>query len=173
MNNIYNNPSLSPLKINSNILWKLLLTCTTEVPFYDHLGNIYVQTDGVSMGSVLGPIFSNWSGKSLDLCSQLRLHLWCYPTHLEPTAWKGLPIYTLVFQELILSILTYRESTHTHTHTHSLSLSLSLSHILTYRDSTHTLSHILTCRDSSLSLFISTSRNSLTLPLSKDTTQYA
>ena len=66
INNIYNNPSLSPLKINSNILWKLLLTCTTEVPFYDHLGNIYVQTDGVSMGSVLGPIFSNFYMSDLE-----------------------------------------------------------------------------------------------------------
>ena len=47
---------LKTLKINPNILRKLLLTCTTEVPFYDHLGNICVQTDGVSMGSVLGPM---------------------------------------------------------------------------------------------------------------------
>ena len=60
INNTYNNPSIPPLKINPNILRKLLLTCTTEVPFHDHLGNIYVQTDGVSMGSVLGPIFSNF-----------------------------------------------------------------------------------------------------------------
>ena len=60
INNIYNNPSLPPLKINPNILRKLLLTCTTEVPFHDHLGNIYIQTDGVSIGSVLGPIFSNF-----------------------------------------------------------------------------------------------------------------
>ena len=59
INDIYNNPSLRPLKINPNILRKILLTCTTEVPFHDHLGNIYVQTNGVSMGSVLGPIFSN------------------------------------------------------------------------------------------------------------------
>ena len=59
INNIYNNPSLPPLKINPNILRKLLLTCTSEVPFHEHLGNIYVQTDGESMGSVLGPIFSN------------------------------------------------------------------------------------------------------------------
>ena len=60
INNIYNNPSLSPLKINPNRFRKILLTCTTEVPFYDHLGNIYVQTDGVSLGSVLGLIFSNF-----------------------------------------------------------------------------------------------------------------
>ena len=59
-NNIYNNPSLPPLKINPNILRKMLLTCTTKVPFYDHLGNIYTPKDGISMGSVLGPIFSNF-----------------------------------------------------------------------------------------------------------------
>ena len=66
INNIYNNPYLPPLKINPNIFRKLLLTCTTEVPFYDHLGNIYVQTDGVSMGSVLGPIFSNFYMSDLE-----------------------------------------------------------------------------------------------------------
>ena len=60
INSIYNNTSLLPIKINPNILRKTLLTCATEVPFHDHLGNIYVQTDGVSMGSVLGPIFCNF-----------------------------------------------------------------------------------------------------------------
>ena len=54
-----NNISLPPLKINPNILQKILLTCTTEVPFYNQ-GNIYTQKDGVSMGSVLGLIFSNF-----------------------------------------------------------------------------------------------------------------
>ena len=44
INNIYNNQSLSLLKINPNILRKLLLTYTTEVPFHDQLGNIYIQT---------------------------------------------------------------------------------------------------------------------------------
>ena len=63
INNIYNNP---PLKINPNILRKLLLTCTTEVPFHDHLGNIYIQTDSISMGSVLGPIFSNFYMSDLE-----------------------------------------------------------------------------------------------------------
>ena len=53
MNNICNNPYL---KINSNILQKIFLTGPTEIPFYDQLGNIYSQKDGVSMGSVLGPI---------------------------------------------------------------------------------------------------------------------
>ena len=66
VNNIYNNPSLPPLKINPNILRKLLLTYTTEVPFHDHLGNIYVQTAGVSMESVLGSIFSNFYMSDLE-----------------------------------------------------------------------------------------------------------
>ena len=67
-----------------------------------------------------------WSGKSHDLCSQLRLHLWFYPAHLYPTTWQGLPIYTLVFEELILSHFNLQRQ--------------------------HTLSHILTSRDSSLFL---------------------
>ena len=58
--NIYNHPVLPPLKIKPNILRKLLLACTTQVPFFDHVGNIWVQTDGVSMGSVLGPLFSDF-----------------------------------------------------------------------------------------------------------------
>ena len=60
INNIYNNPSLPPVKINPNILWKILLT------FHDYLGNIYIQTDGVSMRSVLGPIFSNFYMSDLE-----------------------------------------------------------------------------------------------------------
>ena len=71
-----------------------------------------------------------WSGKSRDLCSQLYPRLWFCPAHLEPTTWQGLPIYTLIFQELILSISSHRDSIH------------SLSPILTSRDST--LSHSLT-----------------------------
>ena len=34
---------------------------TTEVPFYGPHGNIYIQKDGIAMGSVLKPIFSNMS----------------------------------------------------------------------------------------------------------------
>ena len=60
INNIYNNPSLPPLKTNPNILRKILLTCTTEILFYDHLGNINTPKDSVSMRSVPGPIFSNF-----------------------------------------------------------------------------------------------------------------
>ena len=88
-------------------------------------------------------------------------------------------LYILSFFKNSLSyILTYRDSTHTrththtHTHTHSLSLSLSLTFRLT--ETTHSLSlslslslHFDLQRQHTLSLFISTSRNSLTLPVSK------
>ena len=60
INNIYNNPTLPPLIINSNLLRKILLPCTSEVPFYDYLGNNYTKKDGVSMGSILGSIFINF-----------------------------------------------------------------------------------------------------------------
>ena len=53
--NIHNNTSLPLLQINPNILQKIFLAYTTEVLFHDHLGNIYVQTDGLSMGAVPRP----------------------------------------------------------------------------------------------------------------------
>ena len=34
--------------------------CNNEIPFHDHLGNIYIEIDSVSMGSLLGPIFSDF-----------------------------------------------------------------------------------------------------------------
>ena len=37
----------------------LLKTCTTETPFYNINGDIYIQKDGVSMGSPPGPLFAN------------------------------------------------------------------------------------------------------------------
>lgn len=52
--------------MNPMILKKILIMCTTEVPFYDHLGNIYTQIDGVAMGSVLGPTFSNFYMANLE-----------------------------------------------------------------------------------------------------------
>ena len=66
INYVSNNPLLPLLKINPNVLRKLLLTCTNEVLFYDHLGKIYIQTDGISMVSVLRPIFSNFYMSELE-----------------------------------------------------------------------------------------------------------
>ena len=60
LTNIYKHPELPPLKIKPYILRKLLLACTTQVPFYDHMGKLQIQIDGVSMGSVLGPLFAEF-----------------------------------------------------------------------------------------------------------------
>ena len=60
INDIFIKPSLPSVKINPNIDCKILLICTTKVPCYDHKGNIYIQNDRVSMGLVLGLIFSNF-----------------------------------------------------------------------------------------------------------------
>ena len=66
INNIYHHPTLSPIKINSNTLRKILLLCTTQVPSYDPHGHIYIQKDGIAMGSVLGPIFSYFYMSALE-----------------------------------------------------------------------------------------------------------
>ena len=39
---------------------ELLVICTTESPFRDPDGNMYIQLDGMSMGSPLGPTFANF-----------------------------------------------------------------------------------------------------------------
>ena len=56
----YNNLSLSPPKIPKEILRQLLELCTKEAPFMCPQGNLYVQTEGVAMGSPLGPTFANF-----------------------------------------------------------------------------------------------------------------
>ena len=57
---VYNHPTIRPPAIPKNIMRELLLTCTTEVPFRNINGDMYVQRDGVSMGSPLGPTFANF-----------------------------------------------------------------------------------------------------------------
>ena len=66
INNIYHHPTFPPLKINSNTLRKIFLLCTTEAPFYNPHENIFIQKDGITMGSVLGPIFSNFYMSALE-----------------------------------------------------------------------------------------------------------
>ena len=63
--------------VNLDIFMKILLTCTTEVPFYDHLGNIYIPSDSVSMGSVWGPIFRNFYMSDLEneICNCIKKNL--------------------------------------------------------------------------------------------------
>ena len=66
INNIYHHVKLPQLKINCNTSRKILFLRTTEVPVYDPRGNRFIQKDGIAMGSVLGPIFSNFSLSALE-----------------------------------------------------------------------------------------------------------
>ena len=62
MKNIYNKLIYTPLKINFYILGEILLSCTTEIPFYDHHGFIYIQHEGIAIGSALDQLsaLSTW-----------------------------------------------------------------------------------------------------------------
>ena len=57
---MYNHVELPPPIIERNILKQLLLECTTGSPFTHIDSTLYVQTDGVSMGSPLGVTFANF-----------------------------------------------------------------------------------------------------------------
>ena len=52
--------NLPPLKLSKSILEKLLRACTTESPFRGPDGKLYLQKEGVAMGSPLGPLFANF-----------------------------------------------------------------------------------------------------------------
>ena len=51
---------LPPLKLSKLILEKLLSACTKDAPFRGPDGKLYVQKEGVAMGSPLGPLFANF-----------------------------------------------------------------------------------------------------------------
>ena len=55
----YENPRLAPPKLSRSLCEKMLRICTTEAPFRSPDGNLYLQTDGVAMGSPLGVLFAN------------------------------------------------------------------------------------------------------------------
>ena len=57
---VYNHPTIPPPAISQNIMRELLTICTTEVPFRNINGDMYVQCDGLSTGSSLGPTFANF-----------------------------------------------------------------------------------------------------------------
>ena len=57
---VYNHITLAPPKIPELILRELLSICTKEMPFKTPDGSLYKQTDGVAMGSPLGPLFANF-----------------------------------------------------------------------------------------------------------------
>ena len=56
----YSDPNLPSPKIPREILRKLLQLCTKEAPFRSPDGKLYVQIEGVAMGSPLGPSFANF-----------------------------------------------------------------------------------------------------------------
>lgn len=60
LQNVYHHESLPPPKIDRETLRALLTVCTTKTPFKHINGELYVQIDGVSMGSPLGPTFAEY-----------------------------------------------------------------------------------------------------------------
>ncbi|XP_066965659.1 uncharacterized protein [Macrobrachium rosenbergii] len=57
---VYQDPSVTPLHIPEHILRSLLEICTKKAPFPNHRGHMYLQVDGVAMGSRLGVVFANF-----------------------------------------------------------------------------------------------------------------
>ena len=57
---VYHNNSTPDLDIPELTLRSLLEICTMRAPFTDHKGQMYVQVDGVAMGSPLGVLFANF-----------------------------------------------------------------------------------------------------------------
>ena len=64
--NVYRNDENPAFAIPEDILRELLIACTTECPFQYSNGNIFVQIDGVSMGSPLGVTFANYYMANLE-----------------------------------------------------------------------------------------------------------
>jgi hypothetical protein len=60
LQNVYNHPDLAPPLIPRPLLKQLLEICTTKTPFRSVKGDLYVQSDGVSMGNPLGPTMANF-----------------------------------------------------------------------------------------------------------------
>ena len=60
LNNTYEHSTMAPPRIPRNIMKHLLKICTTKTPFRNLDGDLFVQKEGVSMGSALGPTFANF-----------------------------------------------------------------------------------------------------------------
>ena len=56
----YNHKTIRPPHISQPTLRKLLQLCTKESPFMCPSGDLYLQIEGVAMGSPLGPTFANY-----------------------------------------------------------------------------------------------------------------
>ena len=66
LDKVYNSPDMNPPSIPKEQMEKLLKLCTTKCPFYGPCSKIYIQKDGVSMGSCLGPTFANFYMANLE-----------------------------------------------------------------------------------------------------------
>ena len=60
LKHVYNHPKMPPPRLPQEILREMLLICTTSTPFHHINGDLYVQIEGVSMGSCLGPTFAEY-----------------------------------------------------------------------------------------------------------------
>ena len=60
LKNVFNHPDIPPPKMSPQILKNLLQLCTKEAPFRCPRNKLYVQIEGVAMGSPLGPTFANF-----------------------------------------------------------------------------------------------------------------
>ena len=61
INKVFNHQSIPPPENSSpTILRDLLLKCTTQTPFTTPENKLYLQVDGVSMGSPMGPVYANF-----------------------------------------------------------------------------------------------------------------
>ena len=73
---VYNNQTIRPPKLPKRVLEQLLLSCTTEAPFRCPEGKLYVQVDGVAMGSPLGVLFAqaymSYVESKVLLCEEVR-----------------------------------------------------------------------------------------------------
>ena len=77
---VYEHPTLKPPDIPQAILKQLLIICTTKCPFRGPDNKLYVQTDGVSMGSPLGCTLANF-----------------YMCHIENAAFRNLTIKPTIY----------------------------------------------------------------------------
>jgi hypothetical protein len=60
LKHVYHHPIFAPPSIPKLTLKELLILCTTKTPFRNFAGDLFLQTDGVMMGSSLGPSFANF-----------------------------------------------------------------------------------------------------------------
>ncbi|XP_076039346.1 uncharacterized protein LOC143024430 [Oratosquilla oratoria] len=76
---VYHNDNTPTLDIPEHALRSLLQLCTKEVPFRSPRGHMYVQTDGVAMGSPLGVLFANFFMGTIEekILSEKKPNIYC------------------------------------------------------------------------------------------------